>query len=83
MLVRETEYDVPWSSVVPAHLTYLPIIPPENARTTARCVRDDLFLDHCLARAQNVLYAHSIGGDGQVNRYDDDWDDLWDELADQ
>ena len=34
--------DVPWSEAVPARVAYLPQS-PENARATARCVRDNLF----------------------------------------
>ena len=75
--------DVPWRSVVPVRQTYLTRSPPENARATARCVRDACLWENCLGRAQNVLYAHHIGGDGQVYWSDDDWDDIWDEPADQ
>ena len=72
-----------WSSVVPDRPFYLPIIPPENVRATASCVRDDLLREHCLERAQNVLYAHHISSNRRVNRLADDWDDLWDEPDDQ
>ena len=41
------------------------------------------FREHRLARAQNLLYAHHIGGDERFNQSDDDWHDLWDEPADQ
>ena len=54
-------YDVPWRSVVPARTAYLPRIPPENARGTARRVCDTHLWENRLARAQKVLYAHNQG----------------------
>ena len=74
--------DVPWHRVSPARVACLPRS-PENARTTARRVRDARLWEHCLVQAQNILYAHHTGGDERVHLYDDDWDYLWDEPADQ
>ena len=75
--------DVPWLSVVLACLAYLPRSPPENAGAAAHHVRNARLWDNRLAQAQNVLYAHHTGSDGQINRSDDDWGDFWDEPADQ
>ena len=55
----------------PARAAYLPRS-PENVRVTARHVRDTCLWEHRLAQAQNILYAHHIGGDEQVNRCDGD-----------
>ena len=73
----------PWRSVNPIRPAYLPRVPLENNRTTTRHVRDARLRKSCLLRAQNVLYAHHIGGDGRVYWLDDDWNILWDKPADQ
>ena len=65
--------DVPWRSIFPVCLDYLPRSPPENERATTRRVRDTRLHEKRMARAQNVLYAHHIDIDGQVNWSDDDW----------
>ena len=75
--------DVPWRSVIPDRPSYFPRSLPENTCAAARCVRDARLQENRLARAQNVLYAHHIDGDGKVNWSDDDWDDLWEKPADQ
>ena len=74
---------VPWRSIVPARLDYLPRNPPENLRAAACNVGDARLQENCLVLTQNVLYAHHIGGDGRMYWSNDDWDDLWDEPADQ
>ena len=71
------------ASVFPVCPAYLPKSPPENARVYARRVRDARLQENCLVRTQNILYAHNIGGDGQIYRSDDDWDDLWNKPSDQ
>ena len=70
--------DIPWRGFVPARAAYLPRIPPENANAIACRVRDACLREHCLVRAQNVLYAHHISGDNRINWSNDDWNDLWD-----
>ena len=71
-------FDVPWRGAVPARLAYLPQS-LENARATARRVRDDLLLEHHLARAQILSDSWHILRDQLVNLTDCAWDDLWDE----
>ena len=50
-------------------------------RVTAHRIRDARLREHRLAQAQNVSYAHQIGGDDRVNWSDDEWDYLWGEPA--
>ena len=64
--------DVLWRSIVLARPAYLPRSPLKNARATAHCVRDACLQENRLEQAQNVLYNHHIGGDGKVNRSDDE-----------
>ena len=71
-------FDVLWSGAVPFLAAYLPRS-PENARATERRVHDVCLRDNRLERAQNLLHAHKIGGDEQVNRSDDNWDGLVDQ----
>ena len=75
--------DVTWSSVVPNCPAYLTKSTLENARATACRIRDAHLWENRLARDQNVLYPHHIGGDERVIRSNGNWDDLWDEPADQ
>ena len=75
--------DVLWRSAVPARPTYLPISLPENVCAAARHIHDACLRENRLARAQDVLYAHHIGVDGQVYRSDYDWVDLWEKPADR
>ena len=70
--------EVPWYGAIPACPVYLPCS-PENARPTARCVQDDLLLDHRLARVQSLLDSRNILRDQLVNQTVCAWDDLWDE----
>ena len=77
------EVDILWRGVIPAYAAYLPRSPPENARTSTRCVRDAHLQEHYLVRDENHLYAHHIGGDEWVFWCDDNWDNLLDEPADQ
>ena len=70
------------SGVVSSLLVQIPFTEdPRIMQATARRLRNALLRENFLARVQNVLYTHHIGGDGQVNFSDDDWDDLWDELS--
>ena len=47
-----------------------------HAHAIARRVCDACLWENFLARAQNVLYAHHIGGDELINWFNDNWDDL-------
>ena len=57
---------------VPFRAVYLPRS-PENARATARRVRDVRLWEHRLTQAQHLLYDHHIGSDERVNWSDDEW----------
>ena len=46
----------------------------ENARATARRIRDPCLWEHRIARAQNLLDSQHIIGDDLVNRSNDNWD---------
>ena len=74
--------DIPWRGSVPARPDYLPRI-PENARATARRVREDLLRKHRLARAQSLSDYRHILRDEMFNRTDCALDDLWDKPAPQ
>ena len=56
---------------------------PENMRSTARRVRDNLLRENCMERMQSLPIYSSILRDRLVNSQDCNWEDLWDEPVDQ
>ena len=73
---------VPWSGTVRAMTAYSRRV-PENTRSAARRICDNLLQENCMARMQSLSNSCSILRDHLVNRRDCDWDDIWDEPVDQ
>ena len=73
---------VPWSGPIHSMPDYVRRS-PENTRSAARHVCDDLLQENCMARVQSLFTSRRILRDRLVNWQDCDWDDLWDEPVDQ
>ena len=74
--------DVPCSGTVCSMPNYARRI-PENMRSSARYVRDDLLQYNRTARMKSLSTSCSILRDRLVNWRDCDWDGLWDDPVDQ
>ena len=80
--VPHVSVSVPWIGPFHAISAYIRRS-PENMRSAARCVCDNILQENRMARMQSLSTSRSILRNRMVNQRDCDWDDLWDELVDQ